>query len=170
MMSKLLDQRRLRKPRRRSFDFGLLQRFGKDSHGGVLVYTAFALPILLGISGLSLDASMWYASKRVSQAAADSGALAAALEVLRLEQADESYTVSESELEVIAIAAAGANGYDDGEGDGIEVNHAPESGRYVGTVGAAEVIVDQPAGVIPARILTGQDQIAVAGRPVALVA
>lgn len=104
MMSKLLNQGRLRMPRRRAFDLRLLQRFGEDNHGGVLVYTALALPILLGISGLSVDVGTWCASKRVAQAAADSGALAAALEVMRLEQGDESYTVSEPELEVIAVA------------------------------------------------------------------
>ena len=90
MLSKLWNSSRPRSARR-AFDLRFLQRFGKDTHGGVLVYTAFMLPVLLGISGLSVDAGTWYASKRVAQAAADAGALAAALEVMRLEQGDESY-------------------------------------------------------------------------------
>lgn len=151
---------------RRAFDLRFLQRFGKDARGGVLVYTAFMLPVLLGISGLSVDAGTWYASKRVAQAAADAGALAAALEVMRLEQGEVSYTVSESELKVIATAVAGENGYD--AGDDIEVNYPPKSGPYVGTAGAVEVIVSQPAGVFLARILTEKDQITVAGRAVAV--
>ncbi len=70
---------------RRAFDLRFLKRFGKDAHGGVLVYTALALPILLGVAGLSVDVGFWYAAKRVTQASADAGALAAALEVMRLE-------------------------------------------------------------------------------------
>jgi hypothetical protein len=168
MMSKLLKMSGLRKAPRRTFGHRLFQCFCKDVHGGVLVYTAFMLPVLLGISGLSVDAGTWYASKRVSQAAADSGALAAALEVMRLEQADENYTVTESELEVIAKAVAAENGYDVGEGDTIEVNYPPKSGPYVGTAGAVEVIVTQPAGVFLARILTKRDGITVVGRAVAV--
>ena len=114
-----------------------------------------------------MDAGIWYLSKRVSQAAADSGALAAALEVMRLEQ-DENYTVSESELKVIATAVAAENGYDAGEGDAIEVNYPPKSGPYAGTAGAVEVIVSQPAGVFLARLLTDRDGITVAGRAVAV--
>jgi hypothetical protein len=167
MMSKPSNPSRPRKARRHTLDLRFLKRFGKDTHGGVLVYTAFMLPILLGICGLSVDVGTWYATKRVSQAAADSGALAAALEVLRLEQ-DENYTVSESELKVIASAVAAENGYDDGEGDAIEVNYPPKSGPYAGTAGAVEVIVSQPAGVFLARILTDRDGITVKGRAVAV--
>lgn len=144
------------------------RQFAKDMHGGVLVYTALVLPMLLGISGLAVDVSTWYAGKRVAQAAADAGALAAALEVMRLEQGDEDYTASESELKVIAVAAAGENGYDAGDGDGIEVNYPPKSGPYAGVAGAVEVIVSQPASVFLARILMERDGVTVAGRAVAL--
>ena len=168
MVSKLLTASRLRNARRRALDLRFFRRFSKDTHGGVLVYTAFALPILLGISGLSIDAGTWYASKRVAQAAADSGALAAALEVMRLEQGEDDYSVSESELKVIAIAAAGENGYDAGDGDSIDVNYPPESGPFAGTAGAVEVIVSQPAGVFLARILMDRDEVTVAGRAVAV--
>ena len=168
MTPELLTPSCLRMTRRRALDLPFFRRFSKNSHGGVLVYTAFALPILLGISGLAIDASTWYAGKRVAQAAADSGALAAALEVMRLEQGDEEYSVSESELKVIAIAAAGENGYDAGDGDSIEVNYPPKSGAYAGTAGAVEVIVQQPASVFLARILMDRNEITVAGRAVAV--
>ncbi len=168
MTSKLVMPGRRTNARRRVFDRRVLHRFARDTHGGVLVYTAFALPILLGVCGLSVDASTWYAAKRISQAAADSGALAAALEVVRQERADENYTASQSELKAIAAAAAGENGYDAGDGDGIEVNYPPKSGPFAGTAGAVEVIVRQPASVFLARLLMARDGITVAGRAVAV--
>jgi Putative Flp pilus-assembly TadE/G-like len=169
MTSKLAMTSRRTNARRRVFDRNkFLRHFVRDTHGGVLVYTAFALPILLGVCGLSVDASTWYAAKRVSQAAADAGALAAALEVVRLEKADENYVASESELKAVATAAAGENGYDAGDGDGIEVNYPPKSGPYAGTAGAVEVIVRQPASVFLARLVMARDGITVAGRAVAV--
>ncbi len=168
MTSKLLQSSRLRKARRRTSDLGFLQRFGKNTHGGVLVYTAFILPVLLGVCGLSVDASMWYASKRVSQAAADAGALAGALEVMRVNPDGLGYELSESEVKVIASSAAGENGYISANGDTIEVNYPPKSGPYAGTAGAVEVIVVRPAAVFLARILMDRDEITVAGRAVAV--
>ncbi len=47
MKSKLSNPSRLGGARR-SFDLRFLQRFAKNTHGGVLVYTAFMLPVLLG--------------------------------------------------------------------------------------------------------------------------
>jgi hypothetical protein len=37
---------------RRAFDRDVLKRFREDTHGGVLVYVAIMLPVLLGVSGL----------------------------------------------------------------------------------------------------------------------
>ncbi len=63
-----------------------LKRFWKERSGGVLIYTALAVPVLLGAAGLAVDAGLWYANKRVVQAAADAGAVAGALEIMRLNQ------------------------------------------------------------------------------------
>ncbi len=40
------------------FDIEQTIRFGRDRSGGVLIYTAFALPLLLGVAGLAVDVSV----------------------------------------------------------------------------------------------------------------
>jgi Flp pilus assembly protein TadG len=59
MLSKLWKSSRPRTARRRAFDFRFLERFRKDTCGGVLIYTAFMIPVILGVSGLSVDGSLW---------------------------------------------------------------------------------------------------------------
>ena len=58
-------------------------RLWKDKRGGVMIYTAIALPVLLGVSGMSVDIGSWYADRRAAQVVADAGALAGAVEILR---------------------------------------------------------------------------------------
>ena len=168
MMSRLWKPSRPGIARPRTFDLRFFQRFGKDTHGGVLIYFAIVLPILLGVSGLSVDIGSWYASKRAAQAAADAGALAAALEVKRVNQSSFADNIGESAITVIATASASENGYDYGDGDTIEVNFPPKSGPNAGTAGAVEVIVRQPATVFLARILMDKAEITVAARAVAV--
>ena len=167
MMSKLWKSSRPRNARRRAFDFRFLERFRKDTCGGVLIYSAFMIPVILGVSGLSVDVGAWYANKRVAQAAADAGALAGALEVMRTNQDENSYSISETEVTVIATDGASDNGYDYGEGDTIEVNYPPENGAYAGTAGAVEVIVRRPVNVFLARILFNEE-VTVGARAVAV--
>ena len=88
MLSKLWNSSRPGKERRRVFDLDVLKRFREDTHGGVLVYMAIMLPILLGVSGLALDASLWYAQKRSVQAIADTAAYSVMLEVERIGDAN----------------------------------------------------------------------------------
>ncbi len=166
MMSKLWKSSRPRNARRRAFDFGFLERFRKDTCGAVLIYSAFMIPIILGVSGLSVDVGSWYANKRVAQAAADAGALAGALEILRVNQARDGSDITESEIKVIAIQIASLNGYDDDAGDTIEVNYPPKYGPYAGAEDSVEVIVRRPASVFLARILFAE-AVTVAGRAVA---
>jgi len=145
-----------------------LARLWKDKTGGVLIYSAFALPIILGVAGMSVDMGTWYASKRVAQAAADSGALAGALEVMRVNQDPSEPDLTEFEIQVIATAIASDNGYDYGAGDEIEVNYPPDTGSYAGAGDAVEVIVRRPASVFLAGILFDED-VTVAARAVAVV-
>jgi hypothetical protein len=132
----------------------------------VLIYSAFMIPVILGVSGLSVDVGSWYANKRVAQAAADAGALAGALEVMRINQNPDSDEITEAEITVIAAAIASENGYDDDAGDTIEVNYPPESGPNAGAEDSVEVIVRRPASVFLARILF-DEEVTVAGRAVA---
>ena len=63
--------------------FKRLSGLWKGRAGGVLVYVAIAAPVLIGLAGASVDIGLWYASKRLAQSAADSAAMAAALESVR---------------------------------------------------------------------------------------
>ncbi len=143
-----------------------LARFYRDKSGAVLIYSAFMIPVILGVSGLSVDVGSWYANKRGAQAAADAGAIGAALEILRVNQNDDGGDVTESEIQAIAIQIASLNGYDDDAGDEIEVSYPPKYGPYAGAEDSVEVIVRRPASVFLARILFAED-VTVAGRAVA---
>jgi hypothetical protein len=143
-----------------------LARFYRDKSGAVLIYSAFMIPVILGVSGLSVDVGSWYANKRVAQAAADAGAIGASLEILRVNQSRDGSDITESEVTAIATKLAAVNGYDEDAGDEIEVNYPPKYGPYAGAEDSVEVIVRRPASVFLARILFDED-VTVAGRAVA---
>ncbi len=126
MLSKLWNSSRPREDRR-AFDCDLLKRFRDDSHGGVLVYMGIMLPVLLGVSGLALDGSLWYAQKRSTQAIADTAAYATILEIER--------TGDETLAETAAKDDAIVNGLDESAGDSITFNFPPKYGAYSGTAG-----------------------------------
>ena len=141
-------------------------RLWKDRSGGVMVYTAIALPVLLGVSGLSVDIGSWYADRRAAQVVADAGALAGAVEILRTGEDDDD-TNNSSDVQAAALASALENGYDSAAGDSITVNYPPTSGPYAGSGDAIEVIVTRPAEVFVAGILF-DEPVTVAARSVAV--
>ena len=146
----------------------LLQHFWREKAGGAMIYVAFALPILLGVSALAVDAGFWYANKRVAQSAADAGAIAGALEVMRLNQDPDEPVITEGDILIIALASGEDNGYDADQGDTIEVNYPPDSGSFIGAGDAVEVIIQQPADVYLAGIFM-EEEVSVAARAVAVV-
>lgn len=136
-----------------------ISRFWQDKSGGVMVYTALALPMLLGVTGLSVDVSAWYMSKRITQAAADAAALSGALSLHRLED--------DSGLTTAATEGASANGYDSSDGDVLIINNPPTSGPYAGQANAVEAIIQRPANGFLSRVIF-EDQVTVAARAVAV--
>ena len=130
---------------RRAFDHRFLRRFAEDTHGGVLAYMGVMLPVLLGISGLALDGSLWYAQKRGVQAIADTAAYSVMLEVQRAGDIDLAKTA--------AKADAVTYGLDESAGDSITFNIPPTSGDYAGVAGYYEVIVERPAAVFLASLI-----------------
>ncbi len=50
----------------------------RDRSGGTLIWFALTVPVMLGMSGLGVDAALWYMDRRIMQTASDSGAIAAA--------------------------------------------------------------------------------------------
>lgn len=96
---------------------GALVRMLKDPTAFVAAPVAIMLPVLLGMGGLGIDVSMWYASKRGAQSAADAAAHAAALEIVRQ---SESGAVIQA-----AIDDAALNGFEAAAGDVVTVNYPP---------------------------------------------
>lgn len=80
-----------------------LAKFSKRTEGSVLPIVALSLPVLIGVTGLGADASLWMANKRMLQTAADSGVLAAGWEIA-LETDDL--------IDEAAFKEAVRNGYD----------------------------------------------------------
>ena len=135
--------------------------FWKDSYGGAMIYIGLSLPVLLGVSGLALDGSIWFANKRSMQATADAAAFTAALEMTRINDA----SLAKSR----AIENALENQYDPSAGDTIQINSPPLSGPYSGNNAAFEAIVSRPSPSFLSRIIH-DDQVTVTGRAVAIVA
>jgi hypothetical protein len=146
MLSKLWNSSRPGEARR-AFDSDPLKRFREDTHGGVLVYMGIMLPVLLGITGLALDGSLWYAQKRSVQAIADTAAYSTIMEMQR--------TGNETLAETAAKADAVVYGLDESAGDKITFNFPPKFGAFANTDGYYEVIVERPAPVFLAGLLVG---------------
>ncbi len=109
-------------------------RLWQDEVGGLLAYTALALPVMLGFAGLSVDISLWYADARQGQSAADSAAIAGALEVMRSNSDEDA-------VEAAATAEAANRGYSTSNGDSVTVNYPPESGINEDSMDSVEVIL-----------------------------
>ena len=59
---------------------GFLKRLKRDKRGNVLIITAAAMPMLIGMAGLATDTIQWALWKRQLQRAADSAAIAGVYE------------------------------------------------------------------------------------------
>lgn len=129
----------------------------RDVAGGVLIYTAFAAPVMIGFTGLAVDGGVWYAEKRSVQSIADAAAVAGALELRRSGAAA---------VQQAAVADATTNGYDPGAGDTIAIYNPPISGPGTGDAEAVEVIVRRPAPLFFAKALIDKVD-TIAGRAVA---
>ena len=122
-----------------------LKRFKEDDAGGVLIYTAFALSILLGVAGLAVDVAAWQAQKRSIQTTADAAAFAGANELVRL----HDKTNRDDGATAAAELAASMNSYvdpDDGDPDpdALTINIPPLYGEFAGATNAVEAIVRRP--------------------------
>ncbi|MCH8035683.1 MAG: pilus assembly protein [Proteobacteria bacterium] len=100
--------------------FKRLSRLWKSRAGGVLIYFAIAAPVLIGIAGASIDIGLWYANKRLVQTAADSAALAGALELRRTDEV--AAAAIQADVETAVNLDAAINGYSTGNGDTIVVD------------------------------------------------
>jgi len=104
----------------------------RDNRGAVLIYTALATPVFIGMVGLSVDVAGWQAQKRQLQTIADAAAMGGALERIR------SGTVAS--VQPAAEIDAETNGYV-ASTDTLVINHPPQSGPSAGAGDAVEVII-----------------------------
>lgn len=105
--------------------------FRRDRRGAAMITVGISLPVLLGVSALSIDLGLWYKSRRDYQTAADAGAISAAWQRLK----------GKSGLVETAKADAARNGVIAGSALQIEANNPPKSGAYVGEPEAVEVVI-----------------------------
>jgi hypothetical protein len=138
-----------------------LNAFAKDSSGTVLMYTAAALAILLGMGGLAIDLGYWYWSQRDMQSAADSAAMSAALEIAR--------GATPAEIEARARDSATLNGYQHGLAALVTINRPPSTGFHAGDNNYIEAIVQQDqSGFVSSMVHSGD--MTIAARAVATLA
>jgi Flp pilus assembly protein TadG len=113
--------------------------------GSVLLMCALAMPVLIGLAGLALDAGTMYVERRNMQTAADAGALGGASEIYR-----QQFSLVTSS----AQAATTANGFTDGtNGVTVTVNRPQASGYYTGNLEYVEVLINQPSPTYFRRFL-----------------
>lgn len=122
-----------------------LTGLGRDEAGSILVYVAFATPILIGLTGLSIDVATWRAHHQLLQSAADSAAIAGALEIQR-SQADSQLVIDAATLD------ATTNGYGATADDVIIINYPPTLGASAGSTSAVEVALSRPVATAFAQI------------------
>jgi hypothetical protein len=106
----------------------------KDDSGQALIITALCMTCLFGFAALATDVGLMLREKRLLQIAADSAAIAGALEL----------NYSAASVTSAAQAAATQNGFTDGtNGAAVTVNPPPLYGPHAGVTGYVEVIISQ---------------------------
>ena len=109
----------------------------RDRSGATAVVVGLTLTALVGFAGLAVDAGLWYADRRHVQAASDSAAYSAAIDIAAGD------TVAGARTAAKAITAQ--YGLTDGTGGvTVTVNSPPASGPNTSTSGAVEVILNKP--------------------------
>ena len=138
---------------------GALRCLLGDEHGGVAVYAAIVMPLLLGSIGLGVDVGLSYSSRQAAQHQADAAAMAAALEINKGKTTDE--------VEAAATSDAEDNGFVAARGDTIAVNSPPTTGDFSSDATAAEVQITRPVQLSFVRFVGADSNITVAARAVA---
>jgi hypothetical protein len=109
-----------------------------SERGQVLPIFTFGLAAILGLSALGVDMGCWSYQQRLAQSAADSAAIAAAIE---LEYSSVSANVASA-----ARTDSASNGFTNNvSGVTVTVHQPPSSGAYTSNTSAVEVIVQKTA-------------------------
>jgi Flp pilus assembly protein TadG len=124
----------------------------RDERGQTLIFVALALSCVLGLVGVATDVGLLFHFKRNLQIAADSAAIAGALQL----------KINTAAVSSAAMAAAAKNGVS----SGVAVNNPPSSGPHSASAAYVEVIITQSEPLFFARVL-GLSSMNVAARAVA---
>ena len=132
----------------------------KDESGQSLVIAAFCMTCLMGCVALAADVGLMLRAKRLLQTAADSAAIAGALEI-------NFATMDGTTVTNAANLAAQKNGFTNGSnGVTITVNPTPTSGPHAGQAGYVEVIAAQSQPTFFMQLF-GRSSMTVSARAVA---
>lgn len=105
-----------------------------SERGQALVIIAFALIVVIGMTGLAVDGGNIYADRRSAQNAADAAVLASSISLVR----GNSWL----DAEASGKARASSNGYDDEDASTtVELNNPPISGEYAGNSEYIQAII-----------------------------
>ena len=107
---------------------------------------------------MAAEVGYWYVSKRNIQSAADAGATAGALEL--------TYGGDAADIHDQALAEAVRNGFKQGPGTTVQVNHPPLSGAFKGDSTAVEMVLSVRRNTMFAAIV-GDDEVTIGSRAVA---
>jgi Flp pilus assembly protein TadG len=132
-------------------------RIHRDERGQTIILVALSLPILLGFIGFATDVGLLFMDKRQIQTAADSAAIAGAL------------NLTYGDYVTAARAASTANGFDYTKtGVTVTVSDPPTwaSSNYVGKTGYVEATVSKSESTIFLSLF-GQPSVTVTARAVA---
>ena len=129
----------------------------RDTHGGVLIYTALLMPIMLGLMGLVVDLAVWNLNKRTAQAMVDAAAVAAALEISR---------TGIGNVQAAVTGIAEVNSFDK-DSDALTVNNPPADGPLSDVEDAIEVVMTREVPAFLSSIFI-KGPVTVAARAVAL--
>jgi hypothetical protein len=121
-----------------------------------LVWVGLTLPLILGMSGLGVDATLWYMDRRVVQTVADAGAIAGAHVVAQPSATIQSTVASE----------AARNNFMAGGAKLITVNAPPLNGPNAADNGFVEVIVSRQRTLLFSRFFKSEPTM-IAARSVA---
>ena len=131
----------------------------RDRSGATAVVIGVTMTALLGFAGLAVDAGVWYADRRHAQAASDSAAYSAAIDIAAGD------TVAGARTAAKAITAQ--YGLTDGAGGvTVTLNSPPATGPNTATTGAVEVIVRKTESLYFSQFFVSSQQ--VSARAVAL--
>lgn len=109
-------------------------RFLADRSGGVIIYVALAMPVLVGGMGLGAETGYRYYNQRLLQHAADVSAFTGAVRKYKED--------TKPEIDTAAAVVAEGSKYDPTVGT-IAVNIPPTSGAFMGDPTAVEVILTE---------------------------